>query len=104
MSNPLKAGCVKVSFPRMHKKQYEENSLHIMKQNSFQSYLSFTYSSTLSIQSLSGINGPVWRAVSFNFGVNWADTVEYSVGFMVANAVYISDAYLLPQAINLCKY
>lgn len=75
-----------------------------MKQNSFQSYLSFTYSSNLSIQSLSGINGPVWRAVSFNFGVNWADTVEYSVGFMVANAVYISDAYLLPQAINLCKY
>lgn len=75
-----------------------------MKQNSFQSYLSFTHASTLSIQSLSDMNGPVWRAVSFNFGVNWADTVEYSAGFMVANAVYISDAYFLPQGINLCKY
>lgn len=87
LSNSLKAGCLKVLFSCMHctagegektfRETYEENLLHITKQNSFwKSFLSFMHSSMLSLQPLSDLDGPVWMVVWFHFKVNWADTVK----------------------------
>lgn len=115
LSNPLKAGCVKVSCTALQgKEKKKKNSgwkvwriLASHNETELISELSFLHSLLHSQRfALVWPGWPVQRVVSFYFVVNWAASVKHSIWCIHAHqcSLYFRCTSTTPSSINLCKH